>query len=98
MYIAYRDESESKYYMSHDGTGSNLSNAGFKTIYKRKDGGRRFTELLDKVSLINPEVKKKAFYRIRSNVYRNTKDLIIYRCVFDSLHLILKISLQTCFI
>jgi hypothetical protein len=42
--------------MSHDGTGSSLSNSGFKTIYKRKDGGRRFTELLDKVSLINPEV------------------------------------------
>lgn len=54
--IAYRDESESKYFMSSSGIGSQLSNSGFKTIYKRKEGGRRFTELLDRVSLINPEV------------------------------------------
>lgn len=53
---AYRDESESKYYMSDSNLGANLSNPGFKTIYKRKEGGRRFTELLDKVSMINPEV------------------------------------------
>lgn len=43
--------------MAGDNTGANLSNAGFKTIYKRKEGGRRFTELLDKVSLINPEMR-----------------------------------------
>ncbi|KAI7905665.1 tRNA-I(6)A37 thiotransferase enzyme MiaB [Cokeromyces recurvatus] len=55
--LAYRDESESKYFMSNMGLGSNLSNSGFKTIYKRKDGGRRFTELLDKISLINPEMR-----------------------------------------
>jgi hypothetical protein len=55
--IAYRDESESKYFISGDNIGSSsLSNPGFKTIYKRKGGGRRFTELLDQVSLINPEV------------------------------------------
>lgn len=42
--------------MSGDNIGSDLSNPGFKTIYKRKEGGRRFTELLGKVSLINPEV------------------------------------------
>jgi hypothetical protein len=56
MNIAYRDESESKHFMSGDSAGSSLSNSGFKTIYKRKEGGRRFTELLDKISLINPEV------------------------------------------
>lgn len=55
--IAYRDESESKHFMSGNNLGADLSNSGFKTIYKRKEGGRRFTELLDKVSLINPEVK-----------------------------------------
>lgn len=55
---AYRDESESKHFMSGNDVGSSLSNSGFKTIYKRKDGGRRFTELLDQVSLINPEVSK----------------------------------------
>ncbi|GAN04701.1 radical sam proteins [Mucor ambiguus] len=54
---SYRDESESKYFMSGNDVGSSLSNPGFKTIYKRKDGGRRFTELLDHVSLINPEMR-----------------------------------------
>ncbi|CAO3618268.1 unnamed protein product [Mucor hiemalis] len=54
---SYRDESESKYYMSDSNLGANLSNPGFKTIYKRKEGGRRFTELLDKVSMINPEMR-----------------------------------------
>ncbi|RCH80184.1 hypothetical protein CU098_003000, partial [Rhizopus stolonifer] len=54
---SYRDESESKYFVTSNNAGSSLSNAGFKTIYKRKDGGRRFTELLDKVSLINPEMR-----------------------------------------
>ncbi|KAI8372210.1 tRNA-I(6)A37 thiotransferase enzyme MiaB [Blakeslea trispora] len=54
---SYRDESESKYFVTSNGAGASLSNAGFKTIYKRKDGGRRFTELLDKVSLINPEMR-----------------------------------------
>ncbi|KAL9558460.1 hypothetical protein MBANPS3_000878 [Mucor bainieri] len=54
---SYRDESESKYFMSGNDVGSSLSNSGFKTIYKRKDGGRRFTELLDQVSLINPEMR-----------------------------------------
>ncbi|KAI8638444.1 tRNA-I(6)A37 thiotransferase enzyme MiaB [Parasitella parasitica] len=54
---SYRDESESKHFMSGSNVGSGLSNPGFKTIYKRKDGGRRFTELLDQVSLINPEMR-----------------------------------------
>ncbi|KAI7891024.1 uncharacterized protein EV154DRAFT_509760 [Mucor mucedo] len=54
---SYRDESESKHFMARENTGANLSNDGFKTIYKRKEGGRRFTELLDKVSLINPEMR-----------------------------------------
>ena len=30
---------------------------GFKTIYKPKKGGIRFSELLDKVSLIDPEMR-----------------------------------------
>lgn len=54
---SYRDESESKYFMSDSNVGADLSNPGFKTIYKRKEGGRRFTELLDKVSMINPEMR-----------------------------------------
>lgn len=31
--------------------------AGFSTVYKPKKGGRRFTDLLDKVSLIDPEMR-----------------------------------------
>ncbi|KAI8377496.1 tRNA-I(6)A37 thiotransferase enzyme MiaB [Radiomyces spectabilis] len=54
---SYRDTSESTYYQSQGNKGQELSNPGFKTIYKRKDGGRRFTELLDKISLINPEMR-----------------------------------------
>ncbi|KAG0170490.1 CDK5 regulatory subunit associated protein 1 [Apophysomyces sp. BC1015] len=54
---AYRDESESKYFASQVPLGTELSNSGFKTIYKRKDGGRRFTELLDKISLVDPEMR-----------------------------------------
>lgn len=30
---------------------------GFKTIYKPKVGGRRFSDLLDKVSEVNPEMR-----------------------------------------
>ncbi|KAG1613006.1 hypothetical protein G6F46_008054 [Rhizopus delemar] len=54
---SYRDTSESKYFMPSKNIGSDLSNPGFKTIYKRKEGGRRFTELLDKVSQIDPEMR-----------------------------------------
>ncbi|ORX51300.1 tRNA-I(6)A37 thiotransferase enzyme MiaB [Hesseltinella vesiculosa] len=55
---AYRDTSESTYYLnSGEGSGTNLSNDGFRTVYKAKQGGRRFTELLDKVSLINPNMR-----------------------------------------
>lgn len=53
---SYRDTSEDGVQMSL-GVGAELSNSGFKTIYKRKDGGMRFTELLDQVSLIDPEMR-----------------------------------------
>ncbi|KAF9904409.1 CDK5 regulatory subunit associated protein 1 [Lobosporangium transversale] len=53
---SYRDTSEDGVSMTI-GVGSELSNAGFKTIYKRKDGGMRFTELLDRVSLVDPEMR-----------------------------------------
>lgn len=52
---SYRDTSEIALAMSTN-SGSQLSNEGFRTIYRRKDGGLRFTELLDKVSQINPNV------------------------------------------
>ncbi|KAF9290805.1 CDK5 regulatory subunit associated protein 1 [Mortierella alpina] len=48
---SYRDTSEDGVQLSA-GVGAELSNPGFNTIYKRKDGGMRFTELLDRVSLM----------------------------------------------
>ncbi|KAF9425846.1 CDK5 regulatory subunit associated protein 1 [Podila epigama] len=53
---SYRDTSEDGVQLSA-GVGAELSNPGFNTIYKRKDGGMRFTELLDKVSLVDPEMR-----------------------------------------
>ncbi|KAF9182152.1 CDK5 regulatory subunit associated protein 1 [Haplosporangium sp. Z 767] len=53
---SYRDTSEDGVQLSA-GVGAELSNSGFNTIYKRKDGGMRFTELLDRVSLIDPEMR-----------------------------------------
>ncbi|KAL1923003.1 uncharacterized protein VTP21DRAFT_9379 [Calcarisporiella thermophila] len=53
---SYRDTSESSYFIPQ-GIGSDLSNPGFSTIYRRKEGGLRFTELLDRVSLVNPEMR-----------------------------------------
>lgn len=38
-------------------TPNDLLSRGFKTVYKPKVGGRRFTDLLDKVSLIDPEMR-----------------------------------------
>ncbi|KAF9204669.1 CDK5 regulatory subunit associated protein 1 [Haplosporangium sp. Z 27] len=53
---SYRDTSEDGAQLS-SGVGAELSNPGFNTIYKRKDGGMRFTELLDRVSLVDPEMR-----------------------------------------
>ncbi|KAG2177005.1 hypothetical protein INT43_007659 [Umbelopsis isabellina] len=52
---SYRDVSETTVYGND--LGAQLSNSGFSTIYKRKSGGVRFTELLDRVSLVNPEMR-----------------------------------------
>ncbi|KAJ2957667.1 hypothetical protein NQZ79_g6640 [Umbelopsis isabellina] len=52
---SYRDISETTVYGND--LGAQLSNSGFSTIYKRKSGGVRFTELLDRVSLVNPEMR-----------------------------------------
>ncbi|XP_046812988.1 CDK5RAP1-like protein [Vespa crabro] len=52
---SYRDLSQSDFY-----TPSNVETnlvKGFKTVYKTKKGGLRFSDLLDKVSLINPEMR-----------------------------------------
>ncbi|XP_076754805.1 CDK5RAP1-like protein [Xylocopa sonorina] len=52
---SYRDLSQSEFFMTSD-TETNLAK-GFKTVYKKKKGGRRFCDLLDEVSRINPEIR-----------------------------------------
>lgn len=54
---SYRDTSETETYLGLESAATaSLSNSGFRTIYKRKDGGRRFADLLHEVSLAAPKV------------------------------------------
>lgn len=53
---SYQDKSESIHFSSIDKSNSQVV-PGFSTVYKPKVGGRRFADLLDKVSLINPEMR-----------------------------------------
>ncbi|KXN65975.1 hypothetical protein CONCODRAFT_80633 [Conidiobolus coronatus NRRL 28638] len=50
---SYRDTSSESIYMTQ---GEKLAE-GFNTIYKAKTGGIKFTELMDRVSLINPDIR-----------------------------------------
>lgn len=52
---SYRDLSRSDFVVTAD-TETYLVK-GFKTVYKSKKGGLRFCDLLDKVSLINPNMR-----------------------------------------
>lgn len=99
---SYRDTSEDGVQLAA-GVGAELSNPGFNTIYKRKDGGMRFTELLDKVSLVDPEVRANRLdpVVISERVMCQMKALLtlmffntctLYRCASDSRHLIQRIS------
>jgi len=51
---SYRDSSENVEGLKRQ---TNLSNQGFRTVYKPKHGGLRFSELLDQVSLVDPEMR-----------------------------------------
>ncbi|XP_066526676.1 CDK5 regulatory subunit-associated protein 1 isoform X2 [Hoplias malabaricus] len=51
---SYRDVSEAQFSCSE--LGSRLSR-GFSTVYRAKQGGLRFTELLDRVSLVDPTMR-----------------------------------------
>ena len=55
---SYRDLSESTTF-SVPSARDNVTNLrdGFKTVYKPKVGGRRFSDLLDRVSQIDPEMR-----------------------------------------
>ena len=50
---SYRDLSQSSFPLSY-GTQTHLSR-GFSTIYHPKEGGRRFADLLEQVSLVRRE-------------------------------------------
>ncbi|XP_076660581.1 CDK5RAP1-like protein [Halictus rubicundus] len=52
---SYRDMSERNFHMPNNEE-THLAK-GFKTVYKSKKGGRRFSDLLDEVSRINPEMR-----------------------------------------
>lgn len=52
---SYRDLSQSEFVVPTD-TQTHLAK-GFKTVYKNKKGGLRFSDLLDKASLVNPEIR-----------------------------------------
>lgn len=51
---SYRDVSETQ--ISSSGVDSGLSR-GFSTVYRKKQGGLRFADLLDRVSLIDPDMR-----------------------------------------
>ena len=54
---SYRDTSESIHYAEPTKSQVTVNANGFKTIYKAKVGGRRFADLLDKISQIDPEIR-----------------------------------------
>lgn len=54
---SYRDMSESSYYGIPDTSQATNLRDGFSTIYKPKSGGRRFSDLLDKVSDIDKDMR-----------------------------------------
>jgi tRNA A37 methylthiotransferase MiaB len=54
---SYRDISESSFYGAPDRSQATTLRDGFKTVYKPKSGGRRFADLLDKVSDIDKDMR-----------------------------------------
>lgn len=54
---SYRDTSESMYFAEPTELKPISTSQGFGTVYKTKVGGRRFADLLDKVSQVNPEIR-----------------------------------------
>lgn len=66
---SYRDLSQSQFALSSSNTETYLSR-GFRTVYKNKKGGLRFSDLLDKVSLIDPEIRIR-YLHISSDCHSN---------------------------
>lgn len=72
---SYRDMSQSKFYTNNMET--HLAK-GFKTVYKNKKGGRRFCDLLDEVSRINPEMRIR-YLHVGIHMFRNNYNYYIFR-------------------
>ncbi|KAJ3274189.1 hypothetical protein HK104_004156, partial [Borealophlyctis nickersoniae] len=53
---SYRDTSSVSVALS-TGRGASLSSPDFKTVYRQKEGGLRFTDLMDQVSQIDPDMR-----------------------------------------
>ncbi|OWF49045.1 CDK5 regulatory subunit-associated protein 1-like [Mizuhopecten yessoensis] len=54
---SYLDKSESKFYGGLSADAHTKNSSGFKTVYKPKVGGRRFSDLLDAVSRVDPSIR-----------------------------------------
>lgn len=54
---SYRDMSEIESFGGYDPNELTDMSRGFKTVYKPKKGGRRFSTLLDEVSQVDPEMR-----------------------------------------
>lgn len=54
---SYRDLSESQYYGVSATSQETQLCEGFTTVYKSKSGGWRFSDLLEKVSQVDPEMR-----------------------------------------
>ena len=54
---SYRDLSQSQYYSLPDHSLTTQLSDGFGTVYRSKSGGRRFSDLLEKVAQVDPEMR-----------------------------------------
>ena len=54
---SYRDLSESLSYGGYDSDGATVMSEGFSTVYNTKIGGRRFADLLEMASDVDPEIR-----------------------------------------
>jgi len=84
---SYRDTSESIYYGVPDNNKPNMA-PGFSTVYKSKIGGRRFADLLDKASQIDPEMRFRftSPHPKASTVHHNSinnANLSIFQCLIS---------------
>ncbi|XP_013408131.1 CDK5 regulatory subunit-associated protein 1 [Lingula anatina] len=54
---SYRDLSESQHFGGIGGDRPTVMSEGFETVYRPKHGGKRFSDLLDRASLVDPDMR-----------------------------------------